>query len=248
MICIYKLTNLVNGKIYIGQTKDYYRRMKEYRCCNNSLKRAPYPTPIMKAIHKYKIWNFSMQPIEVGLPDDKAALDEAERKWIKFFNSTDPNIGYNANSGGHAGSVMSDISKKKMSEHSFGFIHTEEEKLRRSKAICLYYKGSRPEDIKLYNSAKDATDFFGNTRSEVTKAIKRGSLLRGYYIFYRDNDRRLECYNEFMEKKKTSTSRNGLREKSIEAYTEAFKIVDNAMKKLNAETFYVDTYSLREES
>ena len=29
MIGIYKITNLVNGKIYIGQSKDIERRLKE---------------------------------------------------------------------------------------------------------------------------------------------------------------------------------------------------------------------------
>ena len=36
MYCIYKITNSVNGMIYIGRTNNIKRRIKEYRCKSKS--------------------------------------------------------------------------------------------------------------------------------------------------------------------------------------------------------------------
>lgn len=45
--CIYILKNKLNGKVYIGQTVDYYRRMNEYKNRKSSAK-------IFKVWHNWK--------------------------------------------------------------------------------------------------------------------------------------------------------------------------------------------------
>ena len=32
---VYQITNLINGKIYIGITNDYIKRWSNHRCCNS---------------------------------------------------------------------------------------------------------------------------------------------------------------------------------------------------------------------
>lgn len=57
---IYKITNLINGKSYIGQTNDYKRRFREHReknYCNTE-------NLLYKAFDKYGIDNFSFEVIE----------------------------------------------------------------------------------------------------------------------------------------------------------------------------------------
>lgn len=97
MSYIYKTTNLVNGKIYIGQ---HIGNRKNYLGSGKLIKRA---------IIKYGKENFSLEVLEYIENTDKELLDSRERFWIKFFNSTDDTIGYNICSGGQGG----DISNKK---------------------------------------------------------------------------------------------------------------------------------------
>lgn len=64
---IYKFTNLINGKIYIGQSVDIDRRLKEHKRRDEQR--------IDKAIKKYGFENFNFEIIELCSPDK---LDELE--------------------------------------------------------------------------------------------------------------------------------------------------------------------------
>lgn len=91
---IYKITNKVNNKIYIGQTiKTVEKRFQQHK--NNSNK--PYFSQIVlyKAINKYGIENFICEQIE-EVENDK--LDEREKYWIQYYNSY--YNGYNSTIGG----------------------------------------------------------------------------------------------------------------------------------------------------
>ena len=84
MIGIYKIENLINHKIYIGQSIRIERRWTEH--CNKNGK-----SIISKAIQKYGKQNFSFQVIEECEPE---RLNELEEYYIKKYNSIIPN-GYN---------------------------------------------------------------------------------------------------------------------------------------------------------
>ena len=84
MIGIYKITNLINGKHYIGQSVHIERRWTEH-CIPSS------NSTIGKAIHKYGKENFSFQVVEECSIEQ---LDEKEEYYINHYNSIVPN-GYN---------------------------------------------------------------------------------------------------------------------------------------------------------
>ena len=91
---IYKITNLINNKIYIGQTiKTVEKRFNQHK--NNYIK--PYFSQIVlyKAMKKYGIDNFSCEEIEEV---ENKQLDEREKYWIKYYNSYYD--GYNSTIGG----------------------------------------------------------------------------------------------------------------------------------------------------
>jgi len=86
---IYKTTNLVNNKIYIGQSK------------KNNPNYYGSGILIKKAIKKYGKDNFKKEILcFCESPND---LNEQEKFWIKKFNSTDLKFGYNIEKGGADG-------------------------------------------------------------------------------------------------------------------------------------------------
>jgi len=91
---IYKTTNLLNDKIYIG--KRVYRKKDD----NWYLGSGIY---LNRAIKKYGRNNFKKEIIEWC--NNKQQLCEKEIYWINHFNSTDCKIGYNLSLGGDGGNV-----------------------------------------------------------------------------------------------------------------------------------------------
>lgn len=87
MIGIYKITNKINGKIYIGQSVHIERRWQEH-CQESST------SIIAKAIKKYGKENFSFEVLEQYQVEDYDKLDEREMYYIHQYNSLVPN-GYN---------------------------------------------------------------------------------------------------------------------------------------------------------
>ena len=73
MIGIYKITNNLNGKFYIGRSNDIERRWKEH-CSPTRYKTSNIP--VEYAIHKYGKENFSLEVIE-ECPIEKTAEREA---------------------------------------------------------------------------------------------------------------------------------------------------------------------------
>ena len=95
---IYKIENINNGKIYIGQSIHPYRRLVEHLyMANHHLD----DLPIHLAIVKYKKESFLFSVIEENIEN----YDEREAYWIKQYNSLVPN-GYNMLPGGEANPVL----------------------------------------------------------------------------------------------------------------------------------------------
>lgn len=115
MSFIYKTTNLVNNKIYIGKSK------------TNNVNYLGSGLKLLGAIKKYGKNSFSKEIIEEC---DDAIVGEREIFWISKYNSTDENIGYNISIGGEGGS------------HYWARL-TEEEKIQHNKKISESKKGKK---------------------------------------------------------------------------------------------------------
>ena len=92
---IYKITNNINGKCYIGKTERTIGiRWSEHT--RQSRQKMDYP--LYRAFLKYGIDNFSIKKIEEC---DNNILDEREIYWIDYFDSY--KTGYNCTAGGEGG-------------------------------------------------------------------------------------------------------------------------------------------------
>ena len=81
MAYIYKITNLINDKLYIGKTsRDIETRWKEHLRHSETLP----DIPLYRAINKYGKENFIIEEIEKC--DDKI-VNEREIFWINFYNT-----------------------------------------------------------------------------------------------------------------------------------------------------------------
>lgn len=96
---IYKITNNVNGKVYIGQT---IQTVKErfYQHCATKCSDSVLNMAIHRAIKKYGKSNFTIEVIEEV---DKDSLNDREKFWIEYYNSY--NNGYNSTIGGQDSST-----------------------------------------------------------------------------------------------------------------------------------------------
>ena len=91
---IYKITNKVNNKVYIGQTirtveERYQRHLSEAKRRTNR--------PLYDSMNHYGIGNFMVETI---VEADNAKLNELEAFYISEYNSTDRAVGYNLTTGG----------------------------------------------------------------------------------------------------------------------------------------------------
>lgn len=99
---IYIHRNMINGKVYIGQTKTTIERRSHTD--GSGYKGNNF---FWSAIQKYGWQNFSYAILETC---SKEEVDNREKFWISFFNATNPEFGYNLMPGGR---VAKDSSLKK---------------------------------------------------------------------------------------------------------------------------------------
>ena len=92
---IYKITNNLNGKIYIGKTNfTIEKRWKEH--CQDYQKDCLNKRPLYSAMKKYGIENFFIEEVERLETPQQA--EEREKYWIEYYGSF--KYGYNATKGG----------------------------------------------------------------------------------------------------------------------------------------------------
>lgn len=91
---IYKITNILNGKMYIGKTlHSIQKRFQEH--IKDSQKVRYDKRPLYDAMNKYGIENFELTLVENA---EAELLDEREKYWIEYYDTY--KNGYNATLGG----------------------------------------------------------------------------------------------------------------------------------------------------
>lgn len=114
---IYKITNKINGKLYIGQTtqnpstrwSQHKHSLNNGKCNNNHLQRA---------WNKYGQTNFLFEVLDSCETLDE--LNELEKSYIQQYNSNNISVGYNIRIGGDSGGKLSNTTKKKISASRMG--------------------------------------------------------------------------------------------------------------------------------
>ena len=144
---IYCVTNLVNGKQYVGQTiHTVQERWAKHLCKNSGC------VALKGAISKYGKDNFDVRIIDEA--KTQSELDDKERFWIEYLNTLSPN-GYNLTSGGNHVTFTEEV-KNKIRVANTGKRHSEETKAKIS-------------EKKIKNYCKEKPPLYGKHHSEETK-------------------------------------------------------------------------------
>lgn len=156
---IYKITNLVNGKIYVGATMDGIgKRWARHLTKTN----AGATTPICNAIREFGAENFSITLVE--LCENEGHMNEREAYWIATLSATNSNIGYNAKVGGGV-RHQSDITKAKI-----GNLHRG--KVSKYRKPILQYD-SDGNLVKEYVSLSEAIELTGIAKTSIVRVLNK---------------------------------------------------------------------------
>ena len=162
---IYKITNISNGKIYVGQAVSHILNHKRYRpyghegrfrchiseAFSTKKNQSHY---LNNAIRKYGVTDFTVELIECCEIENS---DERETHYIKELNSLYPN-GYNLKNGGVV------------------FTHTDESKKRVSNGVINYFKDKKAERFKDIKKIDDDIEKY-------IKPLNRNNQQYGWYVY-----------------------------------------------------------------
>lgn len=128
---IYKITNKINGKVYIGQTiQSLKSRKRDHR---NKVDRLSN-LYLYRAFKKYGFAAFEWQEIDQAI--SKTELDEKEKFYIERFQAVDREYGYNMTCGGEGGKQTEEV-RRRIGASNRGRVKSEEER----KKLSISLKG-----------------------------------------------------------------------------------------------------------
>lgn len=171
IMIIYKTTNLINGKHYIGKDK------------HNDPKYLGSGKRLTAAIQKYGQENFQKEIIEYC--ESEKHMSEQEKYWINHFDSINSLIGYNLTTGGEGGNTRINYTSQQLIEYKSKISYG----LRNSKKYFDHVKNNtgklRPDHSKkmkaLYQSGKLVAHNKGvpcpqHVKDILSKRFKGGNL------------------------------------------------------------------------
>ena len=163
MQCVYKITNLINGKFYIGSTNRFKKRRQQWRDFSSNTDSA-----VKKDILKYGRDNFLMEPIAV-FPSG-IGIEELHAKELEYIHRLNPE--YNTIGKPRPASTRLKISESQRKRHEL----IPQTNAGHLKDVLIVETGETIHGVK--NAAKrlDAS------ASTVTHAIKRRGTVKGFHV------------------------------------------------------------------
>lgn len=244
---IYKITNLVNGMVYIGATKYIKRRFSQHI---NTAKNIKENTKLYNAIREFGEENFKFEELLCIKRESLEALrgDLSELELFNISSHDSLNNGYNMSISKigtleqkkNTLSTHSKETRKRMSENLKGSKRTAEQCERSSdskkqKVICL-------NDNKIFNSIAECANFYKistKISSKVCRGVEDFKGLKFRYIDKNNNilpiqelpkNRYIKCSNGKIYFNIPSASRDiGTNTRAIHAVLS--KVTNSSMKK-----------------
>jgi hypothetical protein len=113
MSCIYIITNIVTNKVYIGKAKCFNFRQKEH------LRKLKYGKHVNKHLqYSYNKYGKDIFTFNVLEECEYSLLDNKEKYWISYYDSTNDLKGYNLTYGGEGGVGTKETKEKQSKAHN----------------------------------------------------------------------------------------------------------------------------------
>lgn len=197
---IYKISNDINDKVYIGKTLlTIEERWKEHK--RDANKRRNEKRPLYSAINKYGEEHFYIEEIEECHTE---IIDDREKYWIKYYNSYGKG-GYNATEGGDGkpqfnydeiyqlwqkGKTVTEIEleigccQDTIDSALRNYNISSEDRRRRNsrsiaKNLCMLDKNTE-EILQEFETIKDAYCFLNKKRSSHIQEVANGTRKQAY--------------------------------------------------------------------
>tara|TARA_B100001057_G_scaffold501222_1_gene622159 strand:+ start:5275 stop:6066 length:792 start_codon:yes stop_codon:yes gene_type:complete len=214
--CIYRLTNTIDGKKYIGKTIEYKKRMLQHK--NSKMK-----TYISNAIRKYGWENFKREKIIDDVPEED--LSNLEISYIEVEKTIAP-AGYNLTKGGEgvSGYKHTEEAIRKLHNGQYGSVSFNKVS---KKWVVLgsspernyigYYdmKEKAEEALELYNETGKCMESDRKLRKQGTGSIVKTKNGKRYRAIVSINNKRysrtfgtVEQCEEWIKSGKITESRN----------------------------------------
>ena len=175
--CVYKLTNNLNNKIYVGQSVDLRKRISEYK--NADKKQST--RPIMQALRDDGHENFTLDILKECKPEE---LSKWEDYYIKTLETYKTDIGYNSKPVSEG--ENSQLSREKKSESHKGLKESSDTKRKKSNQIIAI----KDKLLVVCDSGKLFGDLVGKSKDYIKNCLRQPSMVEGYNIYYADYKKR----------------------------------------------------------
>lgn len=195
---IYKITNTVNGKVYIGQSEWVKKRIGAHKYKLD--KGTHNNVHLQRAYDKYGADAFLFEVVEYC---DEDSLDEREMFYISYYDSMRNGYNQTLGGGGNRGYVMSEETRKKLRERhidvsgknnpmygrSWKDMCTDEEIEEHSRKLREYWAANPPStkavicvtDGRVFKSCKAAADEFGISEWNIGNCCRRTTNRCGWF-------------------------------------------------------------------
>lgn len=220
MSVIYSILNKKNGKIYVGQTRNSPKdRFSKHKF---ELNTHTHPNNhLQNAWDKYGEDSFEFNILENC---STSSLNSNEIFWIDYFNSTDPEKGYNLHGGGNVNFTVSDETRKKLSDinkgknhWNYGRHHSSETREKISESMKLV-ENPMHNDETCKKMSESRIKKYNTTGYYRVSKHKKSDCKQGFYWRYqwRENGKRKTINSVDLDKLKEKVLANGLEWKSLD--------------------------------
>lgn len=191
---IYKITNLVNNKSYVGSAVNLKLRLqKHYYELNKGVHSNEY---LLRSFNKYGNDNFNIEILEIFEKIDYKLLLKLEKEYIIYFDTL--NNGYNLMLDNSSFFTKMNISKK----------HIDANKKRQS--ISVYAININDNKIEYeFESVSEASLFFKTSSSNISRVCKESlNYIKGYNFCYQSEYDENKDYRKNLTRKGIKLSEN----------------------------------------
>ena len=184
---IYKVTNSINNKVYVGQTIRSIEKRWANHCCKSIYKSCP---ALSNAIQKHGKENFTITEIDGANAMDE--LNYLENFYVHKFNSLAPN-GYNLREGGGARCKHSKINRKKQLNAQDNLSKTfniyEITRDNKKNSSSIKYKVLEVKKIGSYNNQTKCSRDFNILQGSINNCLKNKVKFTNKYIFVYEDEK-----------------------------------------------------------